>query len=130
MMPLPRFTFVEGKKLTEIATEKQIESLVSQTVNRGKEIVSLYGSGSAYFAPSAAIAELVDAVAKDSNVELCVSAYLDGEYGIRGICTGVPCIIGRSGIRKIIQLELNANELAQLRSCAESTKKLASPVSA
>ena len=72
--------------------------------------MSLLGSGSAYFAPSAAIAELVRVIAKDEKRIIGVSAYLNGEYGIKDICIGVPCRLGKSGIEKIIELDLNQEE--------------------
>ncbi|MDD4941546.1 MAG: malate dehydrogenase [Candidatus Omnitrophica bacterium] len=126
MMPLPRFSTVNGKKLTDIMTTGQIDSLINRTVNRGKEIVSLYGTGSAYFAPSAAIAQIVKAVAADSRIQLGVSAYLEGEYGLDGICVGVPCVIGKNGIETVVPLELNAQEHAQMKASADSIKELVS----
>ena len=129
MLPLARFTYVDGKTLAQIATQQQVDSLVARTINRGKEIVSLYGTGSAYFAPSAAIAQLVKAVADDSRIQLGVSAYLQGEYGLNDLCVGVPCIIGKNGVEKVVDLELNAQELKQLRSSADSIGELIKLVS-
>jgi len=123
MLPLPRFTTIKGVSLDEFIDEQKIKELVQKTVLRGAEIVSLLGSGSAYFAPSAAIAELVEAVAKDEKKNLGVSAYLNGEYGIENICTGVVCRIGRQGIEKIVELELNKEERQALVNSAESIRK-------
>jgi malate dehydrogenase len=124
MLPMPRFTVVDGKPLPQKATQQQIASLVDRTINRGKEIVSLYGSGSAYFAPSAAIAQLVRAIAKNERATLGVSAYLEGEYGFKNICIGLPCVIGRNGIENIIDLGLNPQEQKQLAVSADSVSQL------
>ena len=110
MLPLPRFTNIKGIKLDEFIDEKKIETLVDKTLTRGAEIVSLLGSGSAYFAPSAAIATIVKAIVKDEKRNLGVCACLNGEYGLNDICIGVPCRLGRQGIEKIIELDLNKEE--------------------
>jgi len=123
MLPLPRLTTIKGAKLTELLSEEKISSLVKRTVNRGAEIVSLLGSGSAYFAPSAAIAAIVRNIAKDQKQTLPVCAYLSGEYGIKDICLGVPCILGRNGIKKIIQLDLTQAEKEKLAASAESIRQ-------
>jgi len=123
MLPLPRFTTVKGVKLDEMLEDKKIEELIKKTLERGHEIVSL--SGSAYFAPSQAIAAIVRAIAKDEKRILGVSAYLDGEYKTRDICIGVPCRLGKEGIGQIIQLDLNKEEeSAFLRSAASIRKHL------
>lgn len=123
MLPLPRFTNIKGIKLDEFLDEKKIEALVNKTVARGLEIVSLLGSGSAYFAPSAAITTMVKAIAKDEKRTLGVCAYLNGEYGIKDMCLGVPCRIGRLGIEKIIELELNKQEKETLLQTAARLKQ-------
>lgn len=110
MLPLPRFSNIKGVALDEFFKDERIESLANKTVGRGAEIVSLLGSGSAYFAPSAAIAAIVKAIVKDEKRVIGVSAYLSGEYGISDVCIGVPCRLGRQGIEKIIELELNKEE--------------------
>ncbi|MFA5099305.1 MAG: malate dehydrogenase [Candidatus Omnitrophota bacterium] len=124
MLPLPRFTNIDGKPLTQVADKEQISSLVSRTINRGKEIVSLYGTGSAYFAPSAAIAQLVRVIASDERIPVGVSTYLNGEYGLTDICIGVPCIIGKNGIEQIIQLGLNLSEQEQFAASANSIRQM------
>ncbi len=123
MLPLPRFTTIKGVSLDEFIDENKVKNLVKKTVERGAEIVSLLGSGSAYFAPSAAIAQLVEAVAKDEKRNLGVSAYLNGEYGIKGICIGVICRIGKQGIESIVELELDKKEKEALAISAESIRK-------
>jgi len=125
MLPLPRLTLVGTDPLTEVIKDPAvIENLIKRTVERGKEIVSLYGSGSAYFAPSAAIVQLVRAVAKDEKARLGVSALLRGEYGLSDTCVGVPCVIGRNGIEKIVELELLPQEQKALRVSAEAIRSL------
>ncbi|MCK9594421.1 MAG: malate dehydrogenase [Candidatus Omnitrophica bacterium] len=125
MLPLARFTRVKNKALTEIITDKAaIAELLDRTVDRGKEIVSLLGSGSAYYAPSAAICQLVKAVAKDEKLTLGVSAYLNGEYGLKDITVGVPCLIGRFGVEKVVELDLNPEERSAFVKSAESIRQL------
>ncbi|MFH0913255.1 MAG: malate dehydrogenase [Candidatus Omnitrophota bacterium] len=123
MLPLPRFTTIKGVALNEILDDKKIELLIKKTLGRGEEIVSLLGSGSAYFAPSQAIAAIVKTIAKDEKRNLGVSAYLNGEYAIKDICIGVPCRIGKNGIEQIIELDLNEEERAAFLHSAESIRK-------
>jgi malate dehydrogenase len=124
MLPLPRFTKIKGVALDEFLDDKKIETLIIKTIDRGKEIVSLLGSGSAYFAPSAAIAALVKVIVKDEKRIQGASAYLNGEYGLKDICIGVPCRLGRQGIEKIIELDLNKGEKEALLNSAQSLRKL------
>jgi len=128
MLPLPRLTKIKGVVLDEFLDEKKIQALIARTIDRGKEIVSLLGSGSAYFAPSSAIAALVKVIAKDQKRIQGVSAYLNGEYGLKDICIGVPCLLGRTGIEKIVELDLNKKEKESLLNSAESIRKLISHV--
>lgn len=110
MLPLPRLTKVKGKALNKLLDNDKISSLVDKTIKRGLEIVTLLGQASAYFAPSAAIAEIVRAIAEDEKKIIGVSAYLDGEYGVSDVCIGVPARLGRNGIAEIIELELMLEE--------------------
>jgi malate dehydrogenase len=123
MLPLPRLTKIKGVALDEFLDEQKQKALVQKTVNRGAEIVSLLGSGSAYFAPTAAIVQIVRAIAKDEKRALAVSAYLGGEYGVKDLCVGVPCRLGRAGIEQIIELELNKAEKQAFFASAESIRK-------
>ena len=123
MLPLPRFTTIKGVPLTKFVDAKRCDELAKKTVERGAEIVSFLGSGSAYFAPSAAIAELVRVIVKDEKRILGVSAYLRGEYGINDVCIGLPCRIGKSGIENIIELDLNNQEKELLQESAASLKE-------
>ena len=119
MLPLARFTNVKGRKLNELMDDKRIDELLNKTVSRGAQIVSLLGSGSAFLAPSAAIAEIVKAIAKDEKRTLAVSSYLFGEYGIKDVCIGVPVLLGKSGIERIIELDLNKAEKERLANSAQ-----------
>ncbi|HTY44654.1 MAG TPA: malate dehydrogenase [Patescibacteria group bacterium] len=130
MLPLPRLTTVKGVKLEEFLDEKKVRSLVEGTVARGLQIVTLLGSGSAYFAPSAAVSQIVRAVAKDEKRVLGVSAYLSGEYGIKDICLGLPCRLGRQGIEEVIRLDLNAQEKDALANSAQKLKEQYSKITA
>jgi len=129
MLPLPRFSSVKGVALDKFTDAAKIKNLIARTLNRGAEIVALLGSGSAYYAPSAAITELVKAVAKDEKRILGVCAQLNGEYGIRDTCIGVPCRIGKGGIEGIVELQLNPEELKALIGSAETVRKLAQQLS-
>ncbi len=124
MLPLPAYTNIKGVKLDEFLDDKKTEVLANKTVGRGAEILSLLGAGSAYFAPSAAVTQIVRAVAKNEKRLLAACACLNGEYGIKDICLGVPCRLGKNGIEQIIELELSREEKQKLRHCAESLRNL------
>ena len=124
MLPLAKHTKVKGVSLDEFLSQEKIDALVKKTVGRGAEIVSYLGSGSAFFAPSAAVAEVVKAIAKDEKKTLGVCAYLGGEYGIKDICIGVPCRLGKNGIENIIELDLSNSEKKSLSASGESIRKL------
>ena len=123
MLPLARFTTIKGISLDEFLKEEAIHALIKKTIERGAEIVSLLGSGSAYFAPSAAIAEIVRVIAKNEKRTLGVSAHLNGEYGIKDVCIGVPCRLGKEGIQQIIELDLNKPEKDAFLKSADYLKK-------
>lgn len=123
MLPVSRLTTVKGVAVDEFLDDKKIAALVQRTVGRGLEIVTLLGSGSAYFAPSAAVAQIVRAIAKDEKRTIGVSAWLDGQYGIRGVCIGTPCRIGANGIEEIIEIELSREERESLAASAEKLKE-------
>jgi len=118
MMPLPSFTKVKGVALDEFMDENKIKSLVDRTIGRGAEIVANLGTGSAFFAPSAAIAAIVKAIVKDEKRIIGLCSYLNGEYGINDTCIGVPCRLGKDGIEKVIELELSQEEKARLNKSA------------
>ncbi|PIQ89589.1 MAG: malate dehydrogenase [Candidatus Omnitrophica bacterium CG11_big_fil_rev_8_21_14_0_20_42_13] len=122
MLPLPRLTLVEGKPLTSLLSKDEIEELVKQTVSRGAYIVNLYACGSAYFAPSAALLAMARAILNNSQETIGASVYLNGEYGIRDVCIGVPVILGSGGIKEIVNLQLTKDELYTLQTSADSLK--------
>lgn len=123
MLPLSRLTLVKGVSLDKFVDSAAADTLVKKTIGRGAAIVSLLGSGSAYFAPSQAIAALVRTILKDEKRVLGVSALLSGEYGIKDVCTGVHCRIGKDGIESIIELQLNASEKDAFLNSASGLKE-------
>lgn len=124
MVPLPRYTTVAGVPLTELLPKEKIDALVKRTRDGGAEVVNLLKTGSAFYAPSAAVAEMVDAILFDKKKILPCIAYLEGEYGIRGVYAGVPVKLGARGIEEIVQLKLSGDELAVLRQSAEAVREL------
>lgn len=127
MLPLSRYTKIKGDPLDSRLKQEEINALFQRTIQRGAEIVSL-GKGSAYFAPSAAISELVRVIARDEKLTLPVSVYVNGEYGLRDLCIGLPCRLGRNGVEKIIELELKDQEKTALLKSAQSIKKQISAI--
>jgi len=123
MLPLSRYTKIQGRSLDSCLKPDEIKELFQRTVKRGAEIVSVLGNGSAYFAPSAAISELVKTIIRDEKRNLPVSVYLNGEYGLRDLCIGLPCCLGKKGIEKIIKLELDTQEKEALIKSADSIRK-------
>ncbi len=122
MVPLPRFTTVSGVPITELLDEAAIRRLVDRTVDGGAEIVNLLKTGSAFYAPSAAVTEMVEAVVKDTKRVLPVCAYLNGEYGKKNIYLGVPVILGRRGVEEIVELKLTEDEQKTLNKSADAVK--------
>lgn len=125
MLVLPSFTKVKGVSLDEFISDDKIESLVSRTINRGAQIVANLGTGSAFFAPSAAIASIIKTIVKDEKRTIGLCSYLNGQYGIKNSCIGVPCRIGKNGIEQIIELDLSTDELAQLAKSAAAVAQTA-----
>jgi len=123
MVPLPRFTTVSGIPILQLLPQETIDRLVERTRKGGGEIVSLLKTGSAFYAPGAAAAQMVEAILKDKKRILPCCAYLEGEYGLSDICFGVPVKLGMSGVEKIIELELTAEESELVSKSAESVKK-------
>jgi malate dehydrogenase len=115
---------VAGIPLPDLLSAERIEAIVSRTRKGGAEIVSLLKTGSAYFAPSAAVVEMVDAILKDKKKILPCAAYLEGEYGIRGLFVGVPVKLGAAGIEQIIEIRLTPEEKAALDKSAASVREL------
>jgi len=122
MVPLPRHATVAGKPLTELVDDATLESLYQRTRDGGAEIVGLLKKGSAYYAPSASVAQMVNAVAGDTKEVLPVCAWCTGQYGIEGVYVGVPARLGSSGVEEIVELDLNEGELSALREAAEGIR--------
>ena len=124
MVPLVRYTTVGGIPISELMDEDQVQKLVIRARQGGGEIVALLKQGSAYYAPSAAITQMVEAVLLDKKRILPACAYLEGEYGINGLCVGVPVKLGANGLEKIIEIKLSADEQAALEGSAASVQEL------
>lgn len=122
MVPLPRQATVDGKPLVDLASEETLEHLYQRTREAGAEVVGLLQKGSAFYAPSAAISQMTNAVLADTKEVLPVCAWTTGQYGIEGVYVGVPARLGRGGVEEIVELELNDEELAQLREAAEAIR--------
>jgi malate dehydrogenase len=124
MVPLPRYSTVAGIPITELIEKSRLEALVQRTRDGGAEIVKHLKTGSAYYAPSAAATEMVEAILKDKKKILPCAAYLQGEYGISGLYVGVPVKLGAKGIEQIIEIKLTAEEKAGLDKSAAAVKDL------
>ncbi|PYX60966.1 MAG: malate dehydrogenase [Acidobacteria bacterium] len=124
MVPLPRYSTVAGIPITEWMDKATVDRLVQRTRDGGAEIVKYLKTGSAYYAPSAAVAEMVEAIVKDKKKILPCAAYLQGEYGINGLYVGVPVKLGAKGIEQIIEIKLTAEEKAGLDKSAAAVKEL------
>jgi malate dehydrogenase len=122
MVALPRHATVDGKPLPDLVEEDVLEELFQRTRDGGAEIVALLKSGSAYYAPSASVTAMVEAIVKDSHAVLPVCAWTTGQYGIDGVYVGVPAKLGRKGVEEIVELDLNEDELRQLREAAEGIR--------
>ena len=124
MVPLVRYTTVGGIPISELMAEEKVDQLVERTRQGGGEIVALLKAGSAFYAPSAAITQMVEAVLLDKKRILPGCAYLEGEYGINGLCVGVPVKLGADGMEQVIQISLTADERAALNASAASVQEL------
>ncbi|MGH3866959.1 MAG: malate dehydrogenase [Pseudonocardiaceae bacterium] len=120
MVPVPSACTVDGAPLTDLLPAEKIEELVTRTRNGGAEVLALLKTGSAYYAPSAAVARMVRAVHEDSGAVLPVCAWVDGEYGISNVYLGVTAELGRGGVHRVVETPLTADELAQLRRAAQA----------
>jgi len=122
MVPLPRYTTVSGVPITELISAERIAELVERTRNGGAEIVSLLKTGSAFYAPSAAVASMVSAILRDEKRILPVCTKLEGEYGLEGVFVGAPAKLGSAGVEQVIELELTPEESAALNASAEKVR--------
>ncbi|GMR11515.1 MAG: malate dehydrogenase [Anaerolineae bacterium] len=123
MVPLTRHSNVAGVPLNVILSTERLEAIVERTRKGGGEIVGLLKTGSAFYAPSAALAQMVDAILNDRHLVIPASVHLDGEYGLSGIFFGVPAQLGAKGLEKVIEYELNDKEQAALEASAEHVKE-------
>jgi malate dehydrogenase len=123
MVPLPRYTTVSGIPLSQLLPKETIDRLVDRTRKGGGEIVNLLKTGSAFYAPSAGVVQMAEAILKDKKRILPCCVYLDGEYGLKDICFGVPIKLGIKGVESIIELQLTQEEKALVAKSAESVKK-------
>jgi len=124
MVPLPRYSTVAGIPITELLPPDRIEALVKRTAGGGAEIVNFLKTGSAYYAPAASVVEMVEAILKDKKKILPCAAYLEGQYGVRGLYVGVPVKLGRNGVEQVIEITLTAEEQAAFQKSAAAVREL------
>jgi malate dehydrogenase len=124
MVPLVRFTTVAGVPVSKLIPADRLEQIVQRTRDGGAEIVNLLGSGSAFYAPSAAVAQMIDSIVLDKKMILPCAVYLQGEYGIKDLFVGVPAKLGAKGVEEVIQIELTDEERAALQKSADAVKEL------
>ena len=124
MVPLPRYTSVAGIPVTKLIAPDRLAAIVQRTRDGGAEIVKLLKTGSAYYAPGAAAIEMAEAILRDRKRVLPCAALLQGEYGIKGLFIGVPVVLGRRGIEKVLEIELTSEEQAELEKSAAAVRSL------
>jgi malate dehydrogenase len=124
MVPLARYSTVAGIPLPDLLPKDKIDAIIKRTAQGGAEVVNLLKTGSAFYAPAASIAEMVEAILKDKKKILPCAAYLEGEYGIQGLFVGVPVKLGARGLEQIIEIKLTADEDAALKKSAAAVKEL------
>jgi len=130
MVPLPRYSTVAGIPITEMMDAEQLNAINERTAQGGAEIVKLLKTGSAFYAPGAAVVEMAEAILKDQKRILPCAALLEGEYGVEGYFLGVPCKLGGGGMEGVIELDLSDDEMAALMRSLDATKKLVAEVDA
>jgi malate dehydrogenase len=124
MVPLARMCTVAGVPISQLMPAERIEQIVQRTRDGGAEIVKLLGTGSAYFAPSASVLQMVDSILLDKKMIMPCTVYLQGEYGIHNLFVGVPTKLGAQGVEQIVEIELNADERALLQKSADAVQEL------
>jgi len=124
MVPLPRYTTVNGVPLPQLLSAEKIEAINQRTRKGGGEIVNYLKTGSAYYAPSAGVVDMVAAILRDKKKIIPSAAYLQGEYGLEGLFVGVPVKLGRAGVEEIIELDLTADEMAALQKSADAVREV------
>jgi malate dehydrogenase len=124
MVPVPRFSTVNGKPITDLLTPEQVKTIVEKTTNGGAEIVALLKTGSAYYAPGSAAARMAEAIARDEKTVINSCCLLSGQYGIKDVCLGVPARLGKNGVEEIVELELSGEEMLALKKAAQAAREL------
>src|SRR4030081_190430 len=124
MVPLARYSTVAGIPITELIAKDRLDAIIQRTRDGGAEIVKYLKTGSAYYAPSAAATEMVEAILKDKKKILPCAVHLEGEYGIKGLFVGVPCKLGSNGLEQIIEIKLTPEEQTALQKSADSVAEL------
>ncbi|MGD0059213.1 MAG: malate dehydrogenase [Verrucomicrobiia bacterium] len=119
MVPLVRYATVAGIKVEDLIAKDKLDALVTRTRNGGAEIVALLKTGSAYYAPSASVVEMVASILNDEKRVLPCAAWCTGQYGVKEMFVGVPCVLGKNGVEKVVELKLGNDELAQLKASAD-----------
>lgn len=123
MVPLPRYTTIAGIPVTELITEEPLNAIIERTKNGGGELVKLMGT-SAWYAPGSAAAQMVEAIVRDQKRIFPVCIKLEGEYGINGTYLGVPVILGKNGVEKVLELQLNDEEMALLQASNQHVREV------
>jgi malate dehydrogenase len=130
MVPLVSYTTVSGIPVTQLIEQARLDEIVTRTRNGGAEIVAFLKTGSAYYAPSAAAVQMVEAIALDKKRILPCSAWLQGEFGLKDVFCGVPCKIGRKGLERVIEVTLTDSERKELHQSAEAVRSTQAVVDA
>lgn len=128
MVPLPRYTTVKGKPVSDLMSKDKLDAIIQRTRDGGAEIVGLLKTGSAFYAPSASAVDMVEAISQDEKRVLPCSVLCEGEYGLKNVIVGVPVKIGRSGVEQIVEYELTVNERAALETSANAVRELCAAV--
>ena len=130
MVPLPRYCTVSGIPLNELMAEDRVQALIDRTRDGGAEIVKLLKTGSAYYAPSASVIQMVEAIVRDKKRILPAAAWLEGEFGLEGLFLGVPCKLGRAGLEQIIEVRLTDAQRDALHASAADVRETMNVVGA
>ncbi len=128
MVPLPRYTFAGGIPITQLIKKDRLDEIIKRTRNGGAEIVSLLKTGSAYYAPASATVAMAESIIRDKKRILPCAAYCEKEYGIGGYFVGVPCVLGKDGVEKVIEIEMDEAERRMFQSSVEHVKALVKAV--
>ena len=128
MVPLPRYSTVAGIPITELLSKERIDALVQRTANGGAEVVALLKTGSAFYAPAAAVFEMTESILKDRKRVLPCAVYLQGEFGVDGLFVGVPCVLGSKGMERVIEIELSEDERAAFEHSSGAVRELVGKV--